>query len=297
MTVIWPTLKIRPDKPLEATQIEIMRHVDRVARSLNLRYFVAGALARVILLEHVHGQRPGPATRDVDFGVTVKDWPTFQSLKNGLIETGAFEAALGAIQRLFYIRNTHRPWIDLVPFGGIEQDGRMIAWPPDRAMVMNVAGFSEAADAAVEVEVLPGLTVAVASLPSLAVLKLITWLDRWPENRGKDAQDFFHILSRYAEAGNMDRLYDSEQELMARADFEPDLAGAGLLGREAAALCLPETASLITQLFSDNKLFERFTGHILSEVQMDSDSAKADKLRRYLDLFITAFNECRTNPQ
>ncbi|MBW8328452.1 MAG: nucleotidyl transferase AbiEii/AbiGii toxin family protein [Thiobacillus sp.] len=297
MTVIWPTLKIRPDKPLEATQLEIMRHVDQVARNLNLRYFVAGALARVILLEHVHGQRPGPATRDVDFGVTVKDWPTFQSLKNGLIETGAFEIAPGTVQRLFYVGNIHRPWIDLVPFGGIEQDGRMIAWPPDRAMIMNVAGFSEAADSAVKVEVLPGLTVAVASLPSLAVLKLITWLDRWPENRGKDAQDFFHILSRYAEAGNMDRLYDSEQELMARADFDPDLAGAGLLGREAAAPCLLETASLITQLFSNNKLFERFTGHILSEVQTDSDSARADKVRRYLDLFITAFNACRTNPQ
>jgi len=266
-----------------------MRHVDQVARSLNLRYFVAGALARVILLEHVYGQRPGPATRDVDFGVTVKDWSTFQSLKNELISTGAFETAPGAVQRLFYIRSIHRPWIDLVPFGGVEQNGRMIAWPPDRAMVMNVAGFSEAADAAIEVEIAPGLTLAVASLPSLAVLKLITWLDRWPENRGKDAQDFFHVLSRYAEAGNMDRLYDSEQALMARADFDPDLAGAGLLGREAAQLCLPETASLITQLFSDNKESERFTGHILSEVQMDS--ARAEKVRRYLNLFIASFNE------
>jgi len=49
MTVIWPTPTIRPDKPLEATQLEIMRHVDQAARSLKLRYFVAGALARVIL--------------------------------------------------------------------------------------------------------------------------------------------------------------------------------------------------------------------------------------------------------
>lgn len=296
MTVIWSTLKIRPDKPLEATQLEIMRHVDQVARSLNLRYFVAGTLARVILLEHVHGQSPGPATRDVDFGVTVKDWPTFQSLKNGLIGTGAFESA-PAIQRLIYLRSGHRSWIDLVPFGGIEQDGRMIAWPPDRAMVMNVAGFSEAADAAIEVEIAPGLTMAVASLPSLAVLKLITWFDRWPDNRGKDAQDFFHILSRYAEAGNMDRLYDTEQALMARADFDPDLAGAGLIGREAAQLCLPETASLITQLFSDSKAFERFTGHILSEVHMDNDSARAKKVRHYLYLFITSFNEGLPKPQ
>lgn len=291
MTVIWPTLKIRPDKPLESTQLEIMRHVDQAARSLDLRYFVAGALARVILLEHVHGQSPGPATRDIDFGVTVKDWPTFQSLESGLIETGAFEPDPGATQRLIYLRSGHRPWIDLIPFCGIEQNGRMIAWPPDRAMVMNVAGFSEAADAAIEVEIAPGLTMAVASLPSLAVLKLITWLDRWPEKRGKDAQDFFHILSRNAEAGNMDRLYDTEQELMTRADFDPDLAGAGLLGRVAAQLCLPETALLITKLFSDNKNFERFTGHILSEVQMDSDSARAEKVRRYLDLFISSFSE------
>lgn len=297
MTVIWPTLKIRPDKPLDATQLEIMRHVDHVARSLHLRYFVAGALARVILLEHVHGQRPGPATRDIDFGVTVKDWPTFQSLKNGLIGTGAFESAPGIAQRLIYIRSIHRSWIDLVPFGGIEQDGRMIAWPPDRAMVMNVAGFSEAADAAIEIEIAPGLTMAVASLPSLAVLKLITWLDRWPENRGKDAQDFFHILSRYAEAGNMERLYDSEPDLMARAGFDPDLAGAGLLGREAAQICLPETALLITQLFSDRKAFERFTSHILSEVLMDSDSARAETVRRYLDLFITSFNEGLPKPR
>jgi predicted nucleotidyltransferase len=297
MTVIWPTLKIRPDKPLEATQLEIMRHVDQVARSLDLRYFVAGALARVILLEHVHGQSPGPATRDIDFGVTVEDWATFQSLKNGLIDTGAFETSPGAEHRLIYGLSPHRPWIDLVPFGGIEQDGRIIVWPPDRAMVMNVAGFSEAADAAVEVEIVPGLTVAVASLPSLAVLKLITWLDRWPDNRGKDAQDFFHILSRYAEAGNMDRLYDSEQELITRADFDPDLAGAGLLGKEAAQLCLPETASLITRLFSDSQAFERFTSHILSEVPMDSDNARAEKVRRYLGLFITSFSECLTSPQ
>jgi predicted nucleotidyltransferase len=138
---------------------------------------------------------------------------------------------------------------------------------------------------------------AVASLPSLAVLKLITWLDRWPENRGKDAQDFFHILLRYAEAGNMDRLYDSEQELMARADFDPDLAGAGLIGREAAELCLPETASLITQLFSDSQAFERFTSHILNEVQMDSGNAQAENVRRYLELFITSFSECLTSPQ
>ena len=158
-------------------------------------------------------------------------------------------------------------------------------------MVMNVAGFSEAADAAVEVEILTDLTLPVASLPSLAVLKLITWLDRWPENRGKDAQDFFHILSRYAEAWNMDRLYESEQELMTRADFDPDLAGAGLLGKEAAELCLPETASLITGVFSDSKQFERFTGHILSEGQMDGDSDRAEKVRRYLDLFMTSFLE------
>jgi predicted nucleotidyltransferase len=68
--------------------------------------------------------------------------------------------------------------IDLVPFGGVEDPAATIAWPPDRSIVMNVAGYREAFEAAPQVEIDAGLVVRVVSLPGLAILKLFAWADR-----------------------------------------------------------------------------------------------------------------------
>ena len=42
--------------------------------------------------------------------------------------------------------------VDLIPFGDI-QDGSEISWPPHNDFVMNVAGFSEALESAILVQV------------------------------------------------------------------------------------------------------------------------------------------------
>jgi predicted nucleotidyltransferase len=47
--------------------------------------------------------------------------------------------------------------LDLVPFGQIEQPEGSIVWPPGGDTVMNVLGFQEAVDSAVQVEVDNGL--------------------------------------------------------------------------------------------------------------------------------------------
>ena len=78
------------------------------------------------------------------------------------------------------------------------------------------------------------LAIPVISLPSLAVLKLIAWCDRHTET-ANDATDFLLIARRYAAAGNLDRLYETEPELLRAVEFDPDLAGAILLGKDAAA--------------------------------------------------------------
>ena len=70
---------------------------------------------------------------------------------------------------------------------------------------MNVAGFKEALAAALRVELEPGLTISVASLPGLAILKLIPWDDRYPENN-KDAADLYKLLTTFSRAGNEDRI-------------------------------------------------------------------------------------------
>jgi predicted nucleotidyltransferase len=53
--------------------------------------------------------------------------------------------------------------IDLVPFGGVEDANSIIAWPPDRDIVMHVAGFSDALESAVQVTRDDSLTIPVTN--------------------------------------------------------------------------------------------------------------------------------------
>ncbi len=52
--------------------------------------------------------------------------------------------------------------VDLIPFGGIETSPSIIMWPPDMAVMMNVAGFGDALAASVMVEVCPEIKKKIA---------------------------------------------------------------------------------------------------------------------------------------
>ena len=148
--------------------------IERVTQELRLDYFVTGAMARDVLLYHVFGLETGRATLDVDLAVAVDSWPEFERIKMRLVETGAVITDETRPHRLFYraTSDAGRYPLDLLPFGGLEQRPSEIAWPPDLSVVMNVAGYREALAAAEQVELRVGLVVRVASLPSLAILKL-----------------------------------------------------------------------------------------------------------------------------
>ena len=62
--------------------------------------------------------------------------------------------------------------VDLIPFRGVESAHGTIAWPPGRDIVMNVAGFEEALASSVLIEIEAKLTVPVASVAGLTLLKL-----------------------------------------------------------------------------------------------------------------------------
>jgi predicted nucleotidyltransferase len=80
-------LSVTPDYPLDPSVVAIMREVDRLIRQMKLSYFVCGAIARDILLRHVHGVETGTATVDVDFAVAIENWAQFEGIKAQLIET------------------------------------------------------------------------------------------------------------------------------------------------------------------------------------------------------------------
>lgn len=289
-----PKLSARPDRPVDRLLIDILRRVDAVAREQGIDYFVGGALARDLILLHVFGKDTGRATRDVDLGICIDDWHKLQLLKASLIQSGVFFEQPKVAHRLIY-RPKETAFgipLDLLPFGGVESADATIAWPPDRDIVMNVAGFSEARTSALMVEVGEGVLVPVTSLPSLAVLKLIAWRDRHMETN-KDATDFLLIARHYHDAGNLDRLYGTESALLQSTGFDPEMAGAMLLGKDAAAICLASTAQTINTILTDSQLRQRLIDQILRATLSSGDDAGSSRVEHYLDAFHSGFDSLR----
>ncbi|MDP9054858.1 MAG: nucleotidyl transferase AbiEii/AbiGii toxin family protein [Acidobacteriota bacterium] len=231
----------QPSTPLNSaidpSVVRVLRVLDPIARSSRCEYFLAGATARDLILVNVHGLQPGRATRDMDFGIAVESWAQFELLKERLLATNKFSASR-AHQRLTFadLNEVISTPIDLIPFRGVASADGTFAWPPGRDIVMNVAGFEEALTSSVLIEIEADLTVHVASAAGLTLLKLAAWVDRGRETN-KDAADLYRLLTSYADAGNTDRLYDTELDLLESVGFDMRLAGAELLGRDVAAIC------------------------------------------------------------
>jgi predicted nucleotidyltransferase len=204
-----------------------------LARSVDLAaggapWLVAGAMARDLLLSHAHGIRIARLTRDVDIAVAVPSWEAFEAIRAALIGSGRF-APLPVVHKLRYDGGIS---LDLIPFGGLEAEDRTIAWPPDRAIIMNVTGFQEALTSSLAVLLPEGAQLRVVALPALVALKLTAWRDRRLTEPGKDAQDLFLVLSYYLDAGQRDRLYDEAAHLLDDPDFDYARAGARMLGAD-----------------------------------------------------------------
>jgi predicted nucleotidyltransferase len=225
------------NSPIDPSVVRVLRVLDPIARSSKCEYFLAGATARDLILVNVHGLRPGRATRDIDFGIAVESWAQFELLKERLLATNEFSASR-AHQRLIYADSNDglSTPVDLIPFRGVASADGIIAWPPSRDILMNVAGFEEALASSLVIEIETGLTAHVASVAGLTLLKLAAWADRGLESN-KDAADLYRLLSSYADAGNTDRLYEQELDLLEAVDFDMRLAGAEILGRDVVTIC------------------------------------------------------------
>lgn len=250
--ISWP-LTPRPDRPVDPIVVSVIQEIHKASKALGFPVFLVGAMARIILLENILGLTAGRATTDVDFAFALDDWEQFRTLKTFLLSNASFEESQHvAHQLLIQLPDTkHKYKVDLIPFGGIETSPNKIVWPPDMAIMMNVAGYSDALAAAVTVEVSPGTHMAVASLPGIAILKLFAWAERGRKNP-KDAIDLVLLLRSYHEAGNASRIYEEASALAALegAGYDLELVGAWLLGCDAAAIASPQTTTDISVLLN-----------------------------------------------
>lgn len=248
-------LYVNPNRPVEPMVIAIVREFDRLAKELELPYFLAGAMSRDILLNNVFGIPPAQLTRDVDFAIAVEDWAQYDSLKTKFTNTGKFKDDAKIAHRLYYVLNDQRPNypLDIIPFRGVEENMNVIAWRPDMEVVMDVSGYEEALASAVDVQIEDGLNIRVVSLPSLALLKLFAWVDRGNET-SKDAVDLLTLFRAYYDAGNKDRIYGPEDWTLQAANFDPELAGACLLGHDVRSITLPSSFQKVTAILANDQL-------------------------------------------
>jgi len=289
-------LSVKPDRPIDPLALAVMREVDALVRELGLAYFLCGAMARDILLQHVHGIEAGAATADVDFGVAVENWKQFENIKARLTATGRFEPAKTMAQRLYYkidANSTGYP-LDLIPFGGVETPPNSIAWPPDRDEVMNVIGYEEALANIVQIQVENEFVVPVISLPGLALLKLFAWTDRGNRD-SKDALDLVTLLRSYHEAGNQDRLYGEELTLLEEVGFDLVAASPRLLGKDVRRIARPKTLEQALAILNDARLLDRLMTHMAPRLRSTDDPiAAAERLLEQFKAGLTGMY--RANP-
>src|ERR1700730_42872 len=266
-----PPLEIKHDQ-IDPAILQVISKIDEIARQHETKYFLAGATAREVILRHVFGRSPGRRTLDVDFGIAVRDWEHFKTLKSAMVEPAAFTPHPRMLQRLTY-NSASAVVVDLIPFGGVESTDRSIAWPPEEDIVMRVAGFSDGLESAVQVRLDKNLVIPVVSIPVLIVLKLFAWVDRKHEKR--DAADIHTLLKEYGDAGNEDRLYGEELNVLEAEGYDFELAGARLIGRDAAGVISEDTRKRVRDILESDPQMEELTNQILvSSVRNDPEHVR-----------------------
>lgn len=230
---------------IDGFRVGLFERIVAVAESLSVPFFVVGAIARDIILSDGYGIETGRATEDVDLGVQVSDWDRYEQLREGLITTGKFRRDKKQAQRLLY--KGLFP-VDVIPFGAIADPDGFLSWPPGHESTMSTLGFEEAykASLTVRIRAKPVLDIQFVSLPGLALLKIISWDDN-QLRRGKDAPDLLLLMRTYLDAGNQERLWNEEGDLVGE-DFDYVRAGSRLLGRDIAAILSPQVKKAIIKI-------------------------------------------------
>ena len=250
---------------IDSLYISAIKEIKKVADSQEISFFIIGALARDIIMEYFYEIKAPRITMGIDLGIKVSSWDKFSKLINTLEKSGEFKR-LKEKHRILY----NDIIIDIVPFGDISDKNERIIWPPENEVVMSVMGFNEVYNYStlVRLQNSPTLEVKITTLPGLSILKLFAWRDSFP-NRSKDAEDLLFIMKNYENAGIFEKLYESELHLLESEDFDNQIAGIVLLGKEMSKICTNQTfvylRKIINEETSKNSNFNLIRDMLLSK--------------------------------
>ena len=249
---------------IDSSYISAIEEIKKVADSQKISFIIIGALARDIIMEHFYEVKAPRMTMDIDLGIKVSSWNKFEKLIVILQKSGKFKR-LKEKHRILYKDII----VDIVPFGGISDKNERIIWPPENEVAMSVMGFNEVYNCSTSVRLQdnPNLDIKIPTLPGLAILKLFAWRDNYP-NRSKDAEDLLFIMKNYEMAGISEELYGSELQLLESEDFDNQIAGIVLLGKEMGKICTNKTFKYLRKIIdeetSENSNFNLIKDMLLS---------------------------------
>jgi len=191
-----------------------------------IHFYVIGATARDIIM-HLHNEKSGRATHDLDIAIAVDNWDRYKEIEEGILSLDGFTKDSHQQQRFLYLEKFE---LDLVPFGEVMKQDDKIFWPPDESVAMSVLGFSEVATTTHTVDIDKETSIQIASLAGIFLLKLVAWSERNIETN-KDADDMGFIISNYLSI-NQDRVLSDHLDLYEDENFDTNTAGARLIGRD-----------------------------------------------------------------
>ena len=187
-------------------------------------YYLIGAVARDIWFEKE--KINSRTTRDIDFAILVSDIKQFESAKELLQQNHQFTSVKG---NEFALVSPKGITIDLLPFGALEaNDGTAI----DVIGLHNIKvnGFKEIAQTGIVEVHSEENTFNIATLPSIILLKFISYDDR-PEHRQKDPADIISIIQVFFDIESS-VFFDTYFDLLERIDEGKDIIAARCIGRQ-----------------------------------------------------------------
>lgn len=245
---------------IDPLTLDILTRVSDTASSLQIDYFIVGALARNIFLNMLYNVKIYRATNDIDFSVKVRNWEDYSVLIEKLIGNDFAKTEI-------FHRFTYKsiPGIDIIPFGKIALNSKYVKWPDKNTKEMTVIGFEECFNDSVLAKAgdNPEFFVRVASLRGFIIMKLISWKDGFPA-RSRYAQDIFYILMNYIYLGNSERLFNMHGDLV-NDNFDYELTGAILAGRVIKAIVKLNTLTHLKNLI-DEELNKRSDSQLIKHM-------------------------------
>ncbi len=239
---------------------EAFESLERAFRKFDVDFYLIGAFARDMWMNHLEDLPIRRTTNDVDFSLYVRNYRDYANLTQYLVDVEGFVRD-DEPYRLYSKSGT---MIDLIPFGGIEQNNQVYleGSPP---MTLSVFGNQVVFNHAESLEI-EGSSFKICTLPGLCILKLIAGHEK-ADRMEKDMGDFYYILENYFEIAG-DTIYDGEFGDLIDEEFDPLVSSIKMLGRQMKPI-LTDSDILSEKIMNIlNKLKEKFNDQEIDQMYL-----------------------------